>query len=272
MKIIDHFLSKESFEIISTEIDGILKTSPIPENLGKYYESDDYISHNQDEGSFKQKIYKLAQYFNLNYKRNIIASETFKGAKVLDFGCGAGEFIKYIQEDFETFGYEPDADARNIAIKKAAKTTIIANINLIEDDSLDVITLWHVFEHVENQKEMMALFHQKLNKNGVLIIAVPNHTSYDAKYYKEFWAAYDVPRHIFHFSKNGMQKLFNNENWKLEKIKPLLLDSFYISILSEKYKKNHLFWLKGSILGAISNFKAVKNNEYSSLIYCIRKK
>ncbi|MFC6266774.1 class I SAM-dependent methyltransferase [Frigoriflavimonas asaccharolytica] len=272
MKIVDHLLTKESFVIVPTEIEGILKTSPVPQNIGKYYESDDYISHNQDEASFKQKIYKIAQYFNLNYKRNIIAAETFSGAKVLDYGCGAGEFIKYIQNDFETFGYEPDEDARNIARNKASKTKIISDINLLEDSSLDVITLWHVFEHVENQKEMMQLFHQKLNKDGVLIIAVPNHTSYDAKYYKEFWAAYDVPRHIFHFSKNGMLKLFNNEIWKLNKIKPLLLDSFYISILSEKYKKNPLFWLKGTFLGAISNFKAIKNNEYSSLVYIIEKK
>lgn len=272
MKVKDHFLTNESFELASTDIDGILKTSPIPANIGKYYESDNYISHNQDEGSLKQKIYKIAQSFNLNYKRNVVAAETFKGAKVLDYGCGAGEFIKYIQKDFNTFGYEPDEDARKIATEKATKTKIISDLHSIENFSLDVITLWHVFEHIENQKEILELFSEKLNENGVLIIAVPNHTSYDAQYYKTNWAAYDVPRHIFHFSKNGMEKLFSNSNWNLTKIKPLLLDSFYISILSEKYKKNPLFWLKGPILGAISNFKAIKNNEYSSLIYIIRKK
>lgn len=271
MKIIDHFLTKESFDLIPSEIEGILQTSPIPENISRYYESDEYISHNQDEGSLKQKVYKIAQSFNLNYKRNIIAKETFKGARVLDYGCGAGEFVKYIEEDFETLGYEPDEDARNIAEKKSGKTVIVSDIKKIENESLDAITLWHVFEHIENQSEILDLFYQKLNQEGILIIAVPNHTSYDANYYKEFWAAYDVPRHIFHFSKKGMQKLFSTENWKLEKIKPLLLDSFYISILSEKYKKNPFFWLNGPILGAISNFKAVKNNEYSSLIYIIRK-
>ena len=134
-----------------------------------------------------------------------------------------------------------------------------------------VFTLWHVFEHIENQSEILSLFHQKLKTNGYLIIAVPNHTSYDGKYYKEFWAAYDVPRHIFHFSKNGMQKLFNTENWKLEKIKPLLLDSYYISILSEEYKKNPLFLIFGGIRGAISNIKASKTGEFSSLVYLIKK-
>ena len=212
MKIKDHFLSQETFEIVPTEIPGILKTSPIPSNIGKYYESDDYISHNQDEGSFKQKIYKIAQSFNLNYKRNILANEIPAGAKILDYGCGAGEFIKYIQEDFETSGFEPDEDARNIAQRKATRSKIISDIKSIDDHSLDAITLWHVFEHVENQQEMLEIFHQKLKENGTLIIAVPNHTSYDAKYYKEFWAAYDVPRHIFHFSKDGMKKLFSQKN------------------------------------------------------------
>lgn len=271
MKIKDHFLSKEEFEIKETEIKGIYKTYPIPENIGKYYESKDYISHHQDSNSLKEKIYKFAQSFNLNYKRNILSNVTFEKAKVLDYGCGAGEFLKHIENDVETFGFEPNSDARNFAKQKTTKTIFIENLNELQNESLDVITLWHVFEHIENQTEILSLFRQKLKPNGSLIIAVPNCTSFDAKYYKEFWAAYDVPRHLFHFSKNGMKKLFNTENWKLEKIKPLLLDSYYISILSEKYKKNPLFFIFGGILGAISNIKASKTGEFSSLIYIIRK-
>lgn len=272
MKVKDLFLTQEVFELKETNIPGILRTSPIPNNLDKYYESEDYISHHQDSGSFKEKIYKFAQSFNLNYKRNIVAKETFKNAKVLDYGCGAGEFIKYIEEDFITFGFEPNPDARKAASKKVNKTTIISDLNEIENESLDMITMWHVFEHIDNQEDMIEVFYNKLKDNGLMIIAVPNHTSYDAKYYKEFWAAYDVPRHIYHFSKSGMEKLFNSQNWKLKKIKPLLLDSYYISILSEKYKKNPFSWLKGGLIGAISNFKASKNGEFSSLIYIIEKK
>lgn len=271
MKIKDHFLSGEEFEIIETEIEGIYKTFPIPENLGKYYESKNYISHHQDSNSLKEKIYKFAQSFNLNYKRNILSKVTFENAKVLDYGCGAGEFLKHIENDVETLGFEPSEAARNFAKQKTSKTKFVENLEEIEKESLDVITLWHVFEHIENQSEILSLFHQKLKSNGYLIIAVPNHTSYDGKFYKEFWAAYDVPRHLFHFSKIGMQKLFNTENWKLEKIKPLLLDSYYISILSEKYKKNPLFWIFGGIRGVISNIKASKTGEFSSLIYIIRK-
>lgn len=272
MKVKDLFLTQETFELQKTEIPGILRTYPIPTDLDKYYESENYISHHQDNGSLKEKIYKFAQSFNLNYKRNILAKETFQNAKVLDYGCGAGEFIKYIENDFSVLGYEPNPDARNAASKKVKKAAIISDINEIEDASLDAITMWHVFEHIDNQETMLKTFHNKLKDNGLLIIAVPNHTSFDAKYYKELWAAYDVPRHIYHFSKNGMEKLFNNENWKLKKIKPLLLDSYYISILSEKYQKNPFSWLKGGIVGAISNFKASKNGEFSSLIYIIEKK
>ena len=281
MKIKDHFLSQELFEIKETETKGVFRTYPVPTHLDKYYESEDYISHHQDSGSLKEKIYKFAQSFNLNYKRNILVdnirqnrlqSNDASPVQVLDYGCGAGEFVKYIENDFSVFGFEPNQSARNAALKKVSKAKIIDNINSVENGTLDAITLWHVFEHIDNQQDMLDLFHNKLKDNGLLIIAVPNPTSDDAKRYKEFWAAYDVPRHIYHFSKSGMEKLMNNENWKLKKIKPLLLDSYYISILSEKYKKSPLFWLKGLVYGAISNLKASKSGEFSSLIYIIEKK
>ncbi|KMQ71407.1 class I SAM-dependent methyltransferase [Chryseobacterium koreense] len=272
MKIKDHFLTQEEFEVVETEIPGVLQTTPLPENLDKYYESKDYISHHQDSGTLKEKLYKFLQGFNLNYKRNILAKELFLHAKVLDYGCGAGEFLKYIEDDFTTFGIEPNQSAQNAAIKKLSKTKILHDLSTIEDESLDAITLWHVLEHIENQQYILDKFYKKLKTNGLLIIAVPNQSSFDAKHYGKFWAAYDVPRHVFHFSKSGMKKLMNNENWNLKKIKPLHLDAFYISMLSEKYKKSPLFWIKGMIYGAISNFKAIKSGEFSSLIYVIGKK
>lgn len=272
MKIKDHFLSQETFEIRETPVKGVFKTHPIPENLSSYYESENYISHHQDSGSLKEKLYKFLQRFNLNYKRNIIAKELYRNASVLDYGCGAGEFLRFIEEDFTTFGFEPSEAARNFAQKKLQKTKLLNEIDSIENGSLDAITLWHVFEHIEDQENILKKFHDKLKDHGLLIIAVPNPSSYDAKKYKEYWAAYDVPRHIFHFTKSGMENLMNNENWKIKKINPLLLDSFYISMLSEKYKKSPLFWIKGMIYGAISNFKGLKNYEFSSLIYVVEKK
>lgn len=272
MKIKDHFLTNEIFEIKETETKGVYKTFPIPTNLDKYYDSVNYISHHQDSGSLKEKLYKFLQGFNLKYKKDILKNELPSNAKVLDYGCGAGEFLKFIENDFQTLGFEPNDSARNYAAQKLSKTKILSDLNSIENESLDAITLWHVFEHIDNQEDILKIFYNKLKDNGLLIIAVPNPTSFDALHYKEFWAAYDVPRHIYHFTKSGMEKLMNTENWKMKKIKPLLLDSFYISMLSEKYKKSSFFWLKGLIFGGISNFKALKNNEYSSLIYIIEKK
>ena len=274
MKIKDHFLTQETFELKETEIKGVFKTFPVPQNMDPYYDSADYISHHQDSGSVKEKLYKFLQSFNLKYKKDILKMDLSPNANILDYGCGAGEFLKFIENDFQTFGFEPNESARNFANQKLEKTKILADFNDVDGESLDAITLWHVFEHVQNQDEMLHHFYTKLKKNGKLIIAVPNPTSYDAKHYKENWAAYDVPRHIYHFSKSGMEKLIESkkENWKIKKIKPLLLDSFYISMLSEKYQKSPLFWLKGLIFGAISNFKALKTGEYSSLIYIIEKK
>lgn len=272
MKIKDHFLSQEIFNIEETSIKGVLKTSPIPQDIGKYYESKDYISHHQDSGSIKEKIYKFLQGFNLKYKKeNLEKAISNKPISVLDYGCGAGEFVKFISDDFLTFGYEPNEKARHFAQQKSPKTKFISSLDEIDNNSLDAITLWHAFEHIENQQEILELFKMKLKDDGKLIIAVPNYKSYDAQYYQEFWAAYDVPRHIFHFSQEGMYELMKQNHLRVEQVAPLLLDSFYISMLSEKYKKNPFFWLFGGIHGAISNFKAVKTGEFSSLIYIVRK-
>ncbi len=272
MHIKDHFLTKEEFEIKETEIPGIKKTWPVPSQLNRYYQSPKYISHSQDSGGLKERIYKFAQSFNLNYKRNIIATHSFKNASVLDYGCGAGEFLKTIEDEFITYGYEPSSIARSATEKKLKKTTLLESIQDLPDNSLDVITLWHVLEHIENQEDILQQFHNKLKDNGLLIIALPNHTSYDAQFYKSFWAAYDVPRHLYHFSKLGAEVKFNSPQWKIKTIKPLLLDAIYISILSEKYKKNPFAALTGGVIGTISNIKALKSNEFSSLVYVIEKK
>ncbi len=271
MKVKDHFLTQETFSLVPTHIDGILRTTPLPANLDRYYESEKYISHHQDKGTLKEKFYKQAQKFNLNYKRNILVRYLKKNDLVLDYGCGAGEFLKFIENDFQILGYEPNAVAGQVTAEKIGKNRLLNNIEDVQDGSLNAITLWHVFEHIDNQEFIINTFYKKLKINGLLIIAVPNHDSHDAKYYKEHWAAYDVPRHVYHFTRTGMQQLFNNESWQMENIKPLLLDSYYISLISEKYRQNPLFWLRGLMIGAISNVKALKSGEFSSLIYIIRK-
>lgn len=272
MQIKDHFLTNETFELIETQIPGILKTTPLPSDLAPYYESKAYISHHQDSGSLKEKIYKFAQRFNLNYKSNILLQYLPSGTAVLDYGCGAGEFLKFIDDDFNILGYEPNYSARKAAESKIGKSKLITEISEIPDAALDAVTMWHVLEHIENQEDVLNNMYKKLKINGLLFIAVPNYRSFDADYYKEWWASYDVPRHVYHFSKEGMNTIFNTPQWKMLNIKPLILDAFYISILSEKYQKKLFSWFKGGILGAISNIKASKTGEFSSLIYIIQKK
>lgn len=272
MKIKDHFLSGEEFELRETEIEGVLKTYPIPDDIEKYYMSDRYISHNQGSFSFKKILFKLFQKLNSRYKQELLDYLLDRKSKVLDYGFGVGEFLKYIEKDFTTFGYEPNEKARNIASKKLKRTKIISSIEEIENGNLDAITLWHVFEHIENQKEVIAQFLSKLRKNGFLIIAVPNYKSVDAEYYKEHWAAYDVPRHIYHFSREGMINTFERKDWRFINTKPLLMDSFYISMLSERYKKSDKIFLRMLISGLNSNLKALESNEFSSLIYVFQKR
>lgn len=272
LQLKDYFLTQEEFEITETQIPGVLKTLPEPKDLGKYYDSKNYISHNQDSKSFKEKIYKYFQKINLNYKRNLLTAVLFQNAKVLDYGCGTGDFLEFCKDDFQMIGFEPNEKAREIAIQKANSAQFISDIEALENSSLDAITLWHVFEHLKNPEEMLEIFKNKLKDSGQMIIALPNYKSYDAKFYGKYWAAYDVPRHLFHYSQEGMQNILSQKNLKITKIKPLHFDAFYVSILSEKYRKNPFFPLFGMTIGAISNFKAVKSGEFSSLIYFIEKK
>lgn len=271
MKIKDHFLTNEEFTIVPTETAGVLKTVPQPTNLHKYYNSKRYISHHQDDASIKTKIYKFFQKFNLRYKRNIVANYTPHEGVVLDYGCGSGEFLKYIESEFTILGYEPSEAGVNSTINKT-NATLIKTIDEIADNSIHTITMWHVLEHIADQEAILNKLYCKLNTGGHLIVAVPNYLSFDAQYYKEYWAAYDVPRHLYHFSNEGLRNTFNSVKWKFKKLQPLLLDALYISIISEQYKKSSLPWLKGSLVGSISNIKALKNNQFSSLVLVIEKK
>ena len=140
----------------------------------------------------------------------------------------------------------------------------------IKGGSLQVITLWHVLEHVTDLEDTITFFKSTLNKDGILIIAVPNPASYDAKYYKEYWAAYDVPRHLYHFEENTVKQLFSNYKFQLIETKPMKFDSFYVSMLSEKYKTGSVNLVKAFWIGLLSNLKAKNSSSYSSTIYVFK--
>ncbi|UOB19326.1 class I SAM-dependent methyltransferase [Abyssalbus ytuae] len=271
LKCKDYLVSQETFSLIEDEENNMLITYPKPaiENLDKYYQSENYISHTDSKKGLLNKLYQFIKYFALKNKVRLINKHA-KGKKdLLDIGAGTGSFLKVAQKKgWNTYGVEPNQYARSLAEKRNIKLN--ENIDNIHK-TFDVITMWHVLEHVYDLDTYILKLNQLLNENGILIIAVPNFESYDAQHYKNYWAAYDVPRHLWHFSKSSIKKLFNKQNLKVVKIVPMLFDSFYVSLLSEKYKTGKMNFIKAFFIGLKSNFKAKSNLNYSSLIYILKK-
>ena len=273
-KVRDHFLTQEVFHLKKNAL-GFLETvpRPKPEQIEKYYQSKNYISHTDAKKSFFDFIYQKIKKQN-NRNKKVLIKRYKNTGNLLDYGCGVGDFLNELKTDFNIIGIEPNTKAVEIARQKSG-LDIITNTDLssLKSDFFDVITLWHVFEHIYDLKKTSIELKRILNQKGILLIAVPNYKSYDAKHYKEYWAAYDVPRHLWHFSKSSMRKWWKELDMEIRAIIPMKWDAFYISILSEKYKYKNIFsFLKGIYYGFVSNQKAKKSGEYSSLIYVLSKK
>lgn len=280
-KAIDHNVSGASFSIVQCNGCGFRFTNPRPtENtIGNYYKTENYISHSSTKRGLINKLYHFVRKRAIQQKENLIR-ESVHGNKLLDFGCGTGDFLAYCKtKGWEVQGIEPDEDARSIASKtNEIEAFEPSYIKKIQDNSYDVITLWHVLEHVYLLNETIQEFKRILKPNGTLIVAVPNCGSYDADYYKEDWAALDLPIHLYHFRPKNIKSLFSNHGIVLEKVLPMKYDAYYISLISEKYsgdgKKNSskLFnYPLGFWRGFISNQKAKsKKNTFSSQIYVLK--
>lgn len=269
----DHSVSKEIFDLYHDEELDMLITSPQPElqNLGKYYESEDYISHTDNKRSLFEKAYHFVKNIALQNKLNLINSEQTQKGKLLDIGAGTGDFLLTAKNNgWETIGVEPSDKAKNIAKQKGI--SFVEEISSLENHSLDVITMWHVLEHVPDLEHQIQELKRLLKPTGTLIIAVPNFKSFDANHYKTFWAAFDVPIHFWHFSKKSIHLLFEKVDMKLEKVLPMKFDSFYVSLLSEKYKTGKMNYFKAFFVGLKSNWKAKSTKEYSSHIYVLKNK
>jgi len=270
----DHSVSGEEFQLLYNEEMDMLETKPQPilYQLPGYYQSEDYISHTDLQRNLFEKAYHWVRNISLKRKLKLINSFNLKERKLLDVGCGTGHFLKLAQEhNWNVSGIEPNPKARAIANTKTNNSVFDAE-HLIKwsPGTFDIITLWHVLEHLPELKEQITILKSLLKSNGVLIIAVPNYKSYDAKYYKEFWAAFDVPRHLWHFSQKAITILTGNENMNVVKTLPLKWDSYYVSLLSEKYKSGKMNIFNALRIGWVSNFKAKRTGEYSSLIYIIK--
>jgi len=269
----DYSVSQETFDLYHDETLDMLITHPQPslENLGKYYESEDYISHTDNKRSLFEKLYHFIKSIALKNKLNLINSLQPNKGRILDIGAGTGEFLSVAKKDgWKTVGVEPSEKAKAIAINKGV--SFVDLTTELENQSFDVISMWHVLEHVPDLEKQIKELKRLLKPTGTLIIAVPNFKSFDAIHYGKFWAAFDVPIHFWHFSKTAIKLLFEKEEMKLEKVLPMKFDSFYVSLLSEKYKSGKMNFIKAFFIGFQSNWKANKNFEYSSHIYIIKNK
>ncbi len=267
----DFLVSGESFDLLYEPEKEMLITCPAPnkEDLSSYYESEEYISHTDAKKGLLATLYQTVKKYSLALKLRLITFLNKSPGSLLDIGAGTGEFLKLAKDNgWEVYGVEPNEKARAFSSEKGIDSEI--SIDDLEGKQFDVVTLWHVLEHLPDLKETISKIETFVKPGGTLIVAVPNFRSFDAKYYKEFWAAYDVPRHLWHFSRTSMQKLFSGE-MKLLKIKPMIFDSFYVSLLSEKYKTKNRFSIKAFFIGFWSNMAAWRTKEFSSLIYCFKK-
>ena len=273
----DYTVSNETFDLRKCASCGLVLTTPRPTDseLNKYYQSDAYISHSNKSSNLVDQVYKIARTFTLKWKYNLITKHSpVRPSSILDYGCGTGAFLQECQKHgMKIAGVEPSDIARRKAQEETG-ATIAPDLNSVSAE-FDVITLWHVLEHVANLNQTLTALKKQLHKNGTMFIAVPNLLSTDAKIYKEFWAGYDVPRHLWHFSKASMKKLLTNHGLKLIGILPMQLDAYYVSLLSEKYrnkgKGSFSGMVKATLHGWESNQQGKTTQEYSSLIYIVRK-
>ncbi len=273
----DYTVSGEFFSVVECKNCTLLFTQNVAEQneIGKYYASENYISHSDTQVGLVNKLYHSIRKKTLQAKKNLIENETgtSKGS-VLDIGCGTGAFLNTMKTNgWVTTGLEPDETAR----AKAKSLYGIApqashDIFNLPNNSYDAITMWHVLEHVHQLHEYVAQLKNMLTDKGKIFIAVPNYTGYDAQHYGKFWAAYDVPRHLYHFSPASMQNLVEQHGLAIKKTKPMWFDSFYVSMLSEQYKNGKGNLVNAFLVGLISNLKTMFNSKKcSSLIYILEK-
>lgn len=276
LQLKDYFLTQEAFEIVECDNCHLLYTTPRPtaDEIGKYYQSENYYSHQENKKGFIPRLYEAIKKVNIKHKFEI-ATDEFElknDGKMLEIGSGVGDFLHYAeQQGWDCYGAEPSEDAVKI-LQTKTKINVVKpeQIEDFPDASFDLICMWHVLEHVADLRWQIAQLKRLLKPNGRIVIALPNYQSYDAQYYKDKWAAYDVPRHLNHFSEEFMRKELNNCGLAYIKSERLVWDSFYISYLSEQYCQHNLALLRGAWLGLLSNLKARKSGQYSSLVYVFK--
>ncbi len=270
LKTKDYSVSKEDFELVQHPELEMLITKPLPKDIGRYYKSENYISHTDSKKTLVDKIYQFVKRLTLLQKVKLVDRYVQDDKSILDIGAGTGDFLfAAAQKGWTISGVEPNAEARERALQKAV--ALSSDLESVMHRKYKVITLWHVLEHLPDLENQILKMISLLEERGALVIAVPNFNSYDAKHYGEFWAAFDVPRHLWHFSRGAIKKLFYKYGMEVVETRPMIFDSFYVSLLSEKYKSGKTNYFKAFQVGLRSNINAWSTKEYSSLIYVLKK-
>ena len=262
IKVRDFIVSNEFFKLYKDSETGIVWTQ-----VGKnhnhlsYYQSENYLPHSQKRGLFSY-IYMFSQQIMFFYKKTVLKKYLNTSSLVLDYGSGDGKFAKYIERNCKkVLTYDPIKDHTNETNK------LLQNADL----QVDMIMMWHVLEHIPDMLQVLPKLLEKITPKGYLVIAVPNNNCFDSKVYNENWAAWDAPRHLYHFNHKSLIKLMDNHSLSLVSKKPLFLDSFYVSYLSEKNKKSYFPWISAVIIGMTSNILALFSSNYSSSVYVFKR-
>ncbi len=268
----DFFFTQEDFSLTQCSNCNFVFTNPLPADISKYYETTDYLSHNTGDNGLLGKLYSTLRNINIKRKYQLVSKYCSKG-NFLDIGCGTGELLSFFKRsDWNVTGIEPNSTARTFA--KSNYNIDVFDENKLDElvpSSYDIISMWHVLEHVPDLHNRLSQVSKLLKSDGTIFIALPNLASPDSKKYKEYWSALDVPRHLYHFTQSTFEHLISNHNLKLIHAEPMKFDSYYVSMLSEKYLKNNLYLPAAFISGFMSNLKAKKDNNYSSMIFVVKK-
>ena len=273
----DHLISSENFDIYACKNCGFLftKEPPSVKEIEKYYNTGEYISHSDTGKGLINTLFHFTRRLMLRRKRSIISKATGlnTGGTLLDMGCGTGYFASFMKDaGWKVTGMEVNEKARSFAKEKFSLEVVNeTELSGFDENHFDCITLWHVFEHLHDPVNSLVLIHRLLRPEGKCIIAMPNSSSFDARHYGTSWAAWDVPRHLWHFAPDTFRKYAEKNGFEIAGIKNLPADVFYISILSEKNRGTNLPFITGMIKGMwFASLALFNNKRSSSLIYIIR--
>ena len=284
----DYFALGETFMIKQCDACGFRFTDNFPdeEEIGRYYKADDYVSHTDTQAGLINKIYHFARSIMLKQKGRL-AEGIYKengvdvngeDKNLLDIGCGTGYFLNEMKSrGWKVKGVEKSADAREVAEKnfgiELADDISVLSSDVSNKQRFDIITLWHVLEHLHDVNGALKNIREMLKDEGTLILALPNSSSFDADKYREYWAAYDVPRHLWHFTPDTISRLAVKNGFIITKYSAMPLDTFYVSMLSEKYKGNSVPFVRGMFTGLQGLLKITGSPDAaSSIIYILKKK